>query len=151
MAYVLLMSTDQDIIGTPIAAEWGHLSRYQWGTIYAGGIGLPDHCTIIVIAHGNDVSIGNEGDSITIQAHSFIDLIQRNMMSPEAKPDHIYISACSPNGHAQFAANVIIAAEDTIWPNTVIYGHRDYVDGAVPGPSSGMWTPIYPKNLRLRS
>jgi len=132
MTYVMRMSTDEDILATELAASWYPVDEdYQWDDIEQGGINIPNHATIVVIAHGNNTKIGNRDDSINIDAKRFLTLIQSNM-ADGASPARIFISACTKR-IAEFTARVRIEAEkQNIWGSTEFYGHKDPVSGPVP-------------------
>ena len=75
--YVLLMSTDANIINVQLSAGWAPpAARYAWAHVQIGGLNIPGGSTIIVIAHGNNNEIGNEHPgTIDINAQGFLALI----------------------------------------------------------------------------
>jgi hypothetical protein len=145
MIYVMEMSTDADIIATPLDAGWGHATaRYNWGQVSQMNLGINDAAaTIIVIAHGNNTEIGNaEPGVVDVTAEAFLADIQGNMFG-NITPTAIYISTC---GHeiAEFSAAVRIAAQNNqIWQNTRICGHCDPVSGPVPPQNDDRWVQIF--------
>ncbi|MBI5938665.1 MAG: hypothetical protein HY850_12575 [Betaproteobacteria bacterium] len=144
MTYVMEMSTDQDIVDTPLDAAWNPINaRYDWNQVSAINLGIPNNAIIVVVAHGDGNEIGNaEPGTIDINAQIFLALIQGNMAN-NAMPASIYISTCGP-GIAQFAAAVRLAAEQNdIWVHTRIYGHSDPVAGPVPPPNDVAWVEIF--------
>jgi hypothetical protein len=145
MPIVLLMSTDADIVNTPLAVGWPPptTDRYTWAQVNPMNLGLAGGAEIVVIAHGNGTEIGNaDPGTIDINATVFLALIQGNMQAG-TYPAAIYISTCGP-GIAQFAANVRLQAEQNeIWANTRIFGHNDAVSGSVPPPGDISWTQIF--------
>ncbi len=144
MKYVLIMSTDADIIDTPLNEAWDPITgRYQWNQVQNMNLQLPNGATIIVIAHGNGAEIGNEDPgTIDINATTFLALIQGNMAA-NAVPGAIYISTCATN-IAEFAAGVKLAAEQNkIWKHTKIFGHYDPAIGPVPPPGTLAWVQIF--------
>jgi hypothetical protein len=146
MTYVLVMSTDPDIIAIALDAAWGiPTARYYWNQIRHGGLAIPAESTIVVIAHGNGNEIGNaRPGAVDINAATFLALIHSNMAGG-ASPRAIYLSTCSP-GIAQFTAAVRMAARDNrIWAQTQLFGHDDSRVGPVPaaGPRSLDWTRIF--------
>jgi hypothetical protein len=144
MPIVMLMSTDADIVNTPLDPGWPPVTaRYPWAQVSSMNLNLAGGATIVVIAHGSGTEIGNAvPGTIDIDATTFLALIQGNMQAG-ATPAAIYISTCGP-GIAQFAADVRIQAEhNQIWANTRIYGHNDPVAGPVPPPNSISWTQIF--------
>lgn len=144
MPAVLLMSTDNDIVQTQLAAGWpAATNRFPWEQVHPMNLNLPGGSMIVVIAHGSGTEIGNAArGTIDIDATVFLALIQGNMQAGTF-PASIYISTCSP-GIAQFTASVrLLAEQNAIWVNTQIFGHNDAVAGSVPPPTDISWTQIY--------
>ena len=146
MTYVMEMSTDQDILDTTLNADWYPVqARYSWNRVINNGgdlnLNIPGASTIVVVAHGNDNEIGNaQAGQVDINADIFLAVVAGNVA---AAPTAVYISSCG-NEIAAFAAQVAIsAANNAIWQNTVIYGHRDPVEGPVPPPNDIGWVAIY--------
>jgi hypothetical protein len=145
MLYVLLMSTDADIVNVPLGGGWpAPAGRYQWAQVAPGGLNIPNGATVVVIAHGNRTEIGNaHPGTVDINAAAFLALIYSNM-AVNAVPSDIYISACQ-GGIAEFAASVaLLAQSNNIWQRTTIYGHSDPMAGPVPNPGTLAWYAIYP-------
>jgi hypothetical protein len=145
MLYVLLMSTDADIVAVQLGPNWpGPGTRCSYAQLEGGGLNIPNGATIVVIAHGNNTEIGNATPgTIDINETMFLYLIQNNMAAG-AVPGNIYISACSKD-IAQFAAAVAIAAaKNNIWPNTRIFGHGSAVVGPIASPGTLGWFQIFP-------
>ncbi|WP_208729728.1 hypothetical protein [Corallococcus exercitus] len=150
MTHVMLMSTDADIIGTPLNSAWDPiLARYTWSQVAALNLGIPNRATIVVIAHGNGDEIGNaRPGTVDISPESFLVHIQANM-AQGGTPAAIYISTCA-YGIAAFAAQVRIAAQNNqLWNNTRIFGHWNPVLGSVPGPNTSDWIQIFPRRRRV--
>jgi hypothetical protein len=145
MVYVLVMSTDQDIINETLDPDWDEATTYQWEQIQPGNLDIPDRATVIVVAHGNNDAIGNAGAGVVdINAAVFLALVQSNMAAGAA-PARVFISACAEN-IAGFAGQVaLLARENNIWHQTEIFGHTDPVAGQVPAyrPRSHTWAVIY--------
>jgi len=143
MTMVMEMSTDVDIINTGLNPAWNPIAnRYSWVQVSGMNLNVAGGATIVVVAHGNGSEIGNAGPAISINAETFLALIQGNMAAGTA-PAAIYISTCGP-GIAQFAAAVRIAAQNNqIWNATRIFGHSDPVAGPVPPPNDVRWFEIY--------
>jgi hypothetical protein len=144
MTIVMEMSTDPDIIATPLNAAWNPIAnRYTWAQVSAMNLNIAGGATIVVVAHGDGNEIGNAAPgAIDINAETFLALVQGNM-NPAAAPARIYVSTCGP-GIAEFAANVRIAAENNqIWNATSIFGHSDPVAGPVPPPNDIRWFEIF--------
>lgn len=146
MTIVFELSTDPDIVATPLAAGWpATTARYGWNQVAATNLGLPGGGTIVAIAHGNNEEIGNaEPGTIDIDAAIFLALIQGNLQ-PGQFPAAIYISACGQD-IAGFAAGVrLLAEQNQIWAATRIYGHHAAVGGPVPPPTPGSldWVQIF--------
>lgn len=142
MTIVMQMSTDPDIVNTPLDAAWNPIAnRYSWAQVSAMNLNIAGGATVVVIAHGNGNEIGNAAPgTVDINAETFLALVQGNMI---AAPASIYISTCGP-GIAEFAANVRIAAENNqIWNATSIFGHSDPVAGPVPPPGDIRWIQIF--------
>jgi hypothetical protein len=151
MTYVLEMATDTDIVQTTLNAGWNPISgRYNWASVNGKTCNLPAGCTVVVIAHGNQKEIGNSNSgTIDINAASFLNLILSNCANGKTGlPARIFLSACAPNGLAQFTADVVIEAEKQgIWGKVEFFGHTASVVGPVPPYSSKSldWTQIYVK------
>ncbi len=146
MTYVMLMSTNQDIVTTQLVKAWDPIAgRYSWAQVIdtAPSLDLPSGATIVVIAHGDNDEIGNQPPgTIDINASVFLALITSNM-AQGAMPGSIYISACAKS-IAGFAASVRLGAQaNKIWKNTKIYGHTTSIVGDVPSPNSVVWTEIF--------
>lgn len=144
MTYVLLMSTDNDIVHTGLDAAWNPIqSRSNWQTVQGHNIQIPNGAVIVVIAHGNGKEIGNKNPGqVDITPEACLSLIHENMANG-ANPGAIYISTCA-EGIAEFAAGLKLAAEaNNIWANTKMYGHENPIVGNVPSPASGEWTQIF--------
>lgn len=140
MTYVLVMSTNSDIIATQLKDSWDPIDdRYDWNAVKGGGLTIPAGATIVVLAHGNDTLIGNKGSDLNIGPKDFLKLIQNNV---SGAPAAVYISTCG-KGIAQFAAGVRLEAESQkIWAKTKIFGHSDPVAGSVPPASNLSWFEI---------
>ena len=144
MLYVLVMSTDADIVNVPLGDRWpAPTARYYWNQIGPGGLNIPNGATIVVIAHGNRTEIGNaHPGTVDIGAAAFLAIILGNMAAG-AVPSDIYISACQ-GGIAEFAAAVALICQGrNIWQQTTIYGHSDAVIGPVPNPGTLAWYAIF--------
>ncbi|CAI8772746.1 DUF3168 domain-containing protein [Pseudomonas sp. IT-P12] len=151
MIIVFEMSTDKDIVGTPLSAGWQpENARYRWAQInQPQSLNIPGGAVIVVVAHGTNKTIGNEGPTLNITADQFLDIVQHHMQHGHA-PAAIYISTCGEE-IAGFAARVVLCAEaNQMWGNTEIFGHHDDVSGPVPAPTpqSVEWDPIYQKRTR---
>lgn len=151
MIIVFEMSTDDDIVGTPLSAGWvPESARYTWNQInQPHGLNIPGDAVIVVVAHGTNTTIGNEGPTLNITADQFLAIVHHHMQ-PGSVPEAIYISTCGDE-IAGFAAGVVLCAEaNQMWRHTEIYGHHDDVSGPVPAPSpnSVEWDPIYQGRTR---
>jgi IPT/TIG domain len=144
MLYILIMSTDADIVNVQLGDRWpAPTAWYNWNQIELGGLNIPNGATIVVIAHGNRTEIGNAyPGTIDINAAAFLAIIRSNMAAG-AVPSEIYISACQ-GGIAEFAAAVaLICQGGNTWQQTTIYGHSDAVIGPVPNPNTLAWYAIF--------
>lgn len=142
--FVLEMSTDRDVVNTPVSAKWGSVAgRFHWSAVKAMNLSLINGSTIIVVAHGNNSEIGNDKPgTIDIDAETFLAIVAGNMANG-GSPASVYISACADK-IAEFAARVCIAAGNNyVWQKTRIFGHADPVIGEVPGPKSLAWFEIF--------
>ncbi|MEN1729168.1 MAG: hypothetical protein AAGJ52_12080 [Pseudomonadota bacterium] len=142
MTYALYMSTDYDILHTPLNHAWNPVVQFDWQAIAGMTLGLAPGSDIVVLAHGNGHEIGNaEPGTVDIDAYTFLALIQANMNG--GPPGRIFISTCG-EGIAQFAAHVrLIAEANDLWHHTEIFGHSDPVAGPVPPPHDLRWTQIF--------
>lgn len=137
------MSTDQDVMKVQLHESWPEPPMYySWPQITKGGIGIRKDDALVVVAHGNNNSIGNAHDNtVDINPATFLDLIKRNM-EKNRFPSFVYIWACSKN-IAEFAAHLAnLAKEQGGWENTKFFGTRDPVSGNVPPPDDMVWTQI---------
>lgn len=144
MTIVMQMSTDKDIVSTPLDDSWSPVAqRYSWDQVKAANLNIAGGSTIVVVAHGNGKEIGNaKSGTVDIGAEAFLALIQGNMAS-KSFPAAVYVSTCAP-GIAEFAARVRLCAESNkVWSGTHVYGHHDSVVGAVPPRKDIRWTQIF--------
>lgn len=145
MTIAITMSTDLDIINTPLNPAWNPIAhRYTWAQVSAMNLAIPHGATIVVIAHGHDTEIGNDqaGTGVDVNATTFLALIQSNM-APGATPGNVYISACT-SGIAGFAAAVAIAArQNQAWAHVGVYGPTAPVIGPVPPANNTTWARMY--------
>lgn len=144
MNYVMLMSTDGDILNTPLNRAWNPIAgRFLWNQVSQMNLELRDADRIIAIAHGNGTEIGNQkAGRVDIDAETFLALVQSNIHDSRP-PLEVYISTCG-EGIAEFAAAVYHAAKNNnVWKNTAIYGHSEAVAGQVPPPGDISWFGIF--------
>lgn len=149
MTVVLEMSTDPDIVETPLNAAWNPVThRFHWNQVAATNLNIAGGSTIVVVAHGDGTEIGNADPGVVdINSQIFLALVHGNMANGTV-PNAVYISTCAP-GIAEFAANVSLSArQNQVWANTRIFGHADPVIGPVPPPNDIAWIEIYNSNLR---
>ncbi len=142
MTFALYMSSDPDIVHTPLNHAWNPVQQHSWPQVAGMNLGLPPGSDLVVLAHGNGNEIGNaEPGTIDIGAHHFLALVQANMNG--GPPGRIFISTCG-EGIAEFAAQVRLAAEQNeIWHHTEIFGHSDPIAGPVPPPNNLAWIQIF--------
>jgi hypothetical protein len=145
MLFVFEMSTDPDIVATPLHRNWvTPQARYHWDTISRGNLQIPGGSVIIVIAHGHSTEIGNRRPgTVDINATTFCHLVQGNMAWGQV-PEAIYISTCEEE-IASFAAGVSFLAGNSVWHKTELYGHSQPMRGPVPPPGDKSldWVRIY--------
>jgi hypothetical protein len=145
MLYVFEMSTDQDIVQTPLHPDWGApQARYSVYQVFQRNPQLPNGSTIVVIAHGHSTLIGNKGSGVVdINAQTFCEVVHSNM-APGGAPGAVFISTCEEE-IASFAAGVRLLSEQGPWSRTRIYGHSQPMSGPVPpfNPKTLDWVRIY--------
>jgi hypothetical protein len=151
MTVVMEMSTDTDIRATAVDFTWNPGNRLNWGALSAGGAGIANGETIVVIAHGDAAEIGNHNPGLVdVTPARFIQLIRANMAAGANPTGGIYISVCQVN-LANFAAAVrLLMDAQGGWDGVVVYGHRDPTAGAVPPRTDNGWNAMVPAGMRLR-
>jgi hypothetical protein len=145
MIYILEMSTDPDILATPMHPnETRPQTRCSWDQVRAGNLGIAGGEIVVVVAHGNDKEIGNKRRGrIDINAARFIQLIQGCMQANQV-PAEIYISTCEEE-YAGFTARVrMLCSQNQLWGQTRLFGHNTPEGGAIPPPDplQLVWTEI---------
>lgn len=147
---VLMMTTEISLKQANIHKEWFPLLHsYTWPQINKCNLDLTNSSNILVIAHANGASIGNQtpGD-LDIFAKYFVNIIQANMAIGSA-PANIYLSTKGLE-IIQFASALRIAAQkNRLWDNTKIFINNELFDLSVPAPNNERWNQIFSGNKAL--
>lgn len=150
MVVIFEMSTDTDIVGTPLHPDWGDdITRFNWEEVNGGGNHVSNDEVIVVIAHGNNQQIGNSRGDPSIDAAWFMRLVQANL-SPGATPSAIYISTCGKDIAGYTAGVRIYAEEHQLLGETRLFGHESTVAGVVPPPDlqGSTWVEMFESRAR---
>lgn len=145
MTIIFEMSTDADILATQLDTDWPAVTaRHHWAAVRGTNLNIAGGAVIVVIAHGTNEHIGDEGPSLSIEAPAFLATVQGNMQAGQV-PSAVYISTCGED-IAGFAAAVRLCANaNRVWANTKIFGHHSGINGPVPSPNpkNVNWVRIY--------